>query len=146
MNSTKTYVDLLVSEFWKRGYTIQSRKYGKYLSEPPAIGEYTIDVLAKREKDFAIGITISEFEVNDTAILSKLSFLASRVTRSTKRNVHLLIGAPPGCYRRIKELLDSVSLLANEHVSLHLLAESDADLFSVTYNRNAERAKSLPFN
>lgn len=146
MNSTKPYVDLLVSEFWKRGFTIQSRKYGKYLPEPPVIGDYKIDVLAKREKDFAIGIAISELEVNDSAILNKLSYLASRVTRSTKRNVHLLIGAPPGCYRRIKELLDSVSLLSKEHVSLHLLTDSDADLFSVSYNRNAERAKALPFN
>ena len=146
MNSTKPYVDLLVSEFWKRGFTIQSRKYGKYLPEPPVIGDYKIDVLAKREKDFAIGIAISELEVNDSAILNKLSYLASRVTRSTKRNVNLLIGAPPGCYRRIKELLDSVSLLSKEHVSLHLLTDSDADLFSVSYNRNAERAKALPFN
>ena len=146
MNSTKPYVDLLVSEFRKRGFTIQSRKYGKYLPEPPVIGDYKIDVLAKREKDFAIGIAISEFEVNDSVILNKLSYLASRVTRSTKRNVQLLIGAPPNCYRRIKELLDSVSLLSKEHVSLHLLTDADADLFSVTYNRNAERAKALPFN
>ncbi|MHC1737672.1 MAG: hypothetical protein AB9882_06645 [Ignavibacteriaceae bacterium] len=146
MNSTKPYVDLLVSEFWKRGFTIQSRKYGKYLPEPPVIGDYKIDVLAKRERDFAIGIAISELEVNDSAILNKISYLASRVTHSTKRNVQLLIGAPPSCYRRIKELLDSVSLLSKEHVSLHLLADADADLFSVTYNRNAERAKALPFN
>jgi len=146
MNNSKQYIDLLVSEFWKRGYTIQSRKYGKYLPEPPAIGEFQIDILAKRDKDFAIGIAVSEYEVNDSAILNKLTFLATRITRMTKRNVHLLIGAPPNCYRRIKELLDSVALLSKEHVSLHLLNETEADLFTVTYNRNAERAKSLPFN
>lgn len=146
MSDIKAYIDLLVNEFWKQGYTILSRRYGKYLPEPPLIGEYPIDILAKRDKDFAIGITISEAEVNDTAILNRLVFLSSRVTRGSKRSVHLIVGAPISCYRRIKELMDSVGLISKGNASLCLLTDAEADLFSAVYNRNAERAKSLPFN
>lgn len=43
-------VDLLIEEFWKKGYLTLYRKYGTYLPEPSNIGGFEVDVIAKQKK------------------------------------------------------------------------------------------------
>ena len=44
-------IDLLVEEFWKLGYLTVSRKLGTYLPEPQKVGKYSVDVIARYNKN-----------------------------------------------------------------------------------------------
>ena len=85
-------VDLLVEQFWKNGYLTLSRKYGTYLPEPKRMGEFDIDIIARYKKDYAIGICLTEADLDSDALKDKLSFLATRQTKNSNKRVLLFIG------------------------------------------------------
>ncbi|MBE2280570.1 MAG: hypothetical protein IAE91_09275 [Ignavibacteriaceae bacterium] len=60
----KAWIDELIIKCWSDGFSAINRKHGKYLPEPPKIGDYDIDFLAKMNKDFAIGIVITDDDVS----------------------------------------------------------------------------------
>ena len=47
-----------------------SRKYGTYLPTPPPIGGYEVDAVAKYKKKIALGITVTNDELNDPRFLN----------------------------------------------------------------------------
>ena len=58
-------IDLLVEQFWKRGYLTVSRRFGTYLPEPSKIGKFDVDIIAKYKNNYAIGITLSNEDLDD---------------------------------------------------------------------------------
>jgi hypothetical protein len=95
-------IDLLVNEFWRRGYLTLSRRFGTYLPEPTAIGKFKVDVVGRQKDKYAVGIMLSREELLDDTILEKISFLASRQSKSTRKPVTLLVGVPEEFYKDFK--------------------------------------------
>lgn len=87
-------VDHLIDHLWSNGYLTLSRKYGKYLPAPTPVGNYEIDAIAKYKKKIAIGLTLSEEELNDPNLLSKLQVIVQEKTRYPNNRVTLFLGVP----------------------------------------------------
>jgi len=103
--SQEQKVDQLIRTFWKNGYLTLSRKYGTYLPEPSPIGNYEVDVVGKKVKKYAIGITLNENDLNDPNIRLKIEFLASRQTRNTNNRVMLFVGVENNLIKRTRGLI-----------------------------------------
>jgi hypothetical protein len=111
-------VDLLVEQFWKHGYLTVSRKFGTYLPEPAKVGQFDVDIIAKHNKNYAIGITLSQEELNDPQIINRLNFLATRQTRYTNKRVLLFIGVHVSCFKNAKVLVDRLEPEARKNIRL----------------------------
>lgn len=95
MNNRKTEkVDSLIDHLWSHGYLTLSRRYGKYLPAPTPVGNYEIDAVAKYKKKIAIGLVISEEDLDNLNITTKLTFLANSKPKSANSKVTLFVGVP----------------------------------------------------
>jgi hypothetical protein len=121
-------VDDLVNHFWRNGYLTLSRKYGKYLPEPAHVGNYEVDAIGKLKKKFAIGVTLSEEELNDPKVYSKLEFLATRHTKFSNTRVTLFIGVPKELFNKVKMCLKNLTIEAQK--SIKVVAISDENKIS----------------
>ena len=96
-------VDLLVEQFWRKGYLTLSRKFGTYLPEPTLVGGFEVDVVARQKNKYAIGLTITDDDLNNQALLSnKIQHLATRHTRNGNVPVVLFIGVKEGNFKEVK--------------------------------------------
>ena len=111
-------VDDLVSHFWRNGYLTLSRKYGKYLPEPNKLGNYEVDAIGKLKKKYAIGLTLTEEELNDPKIYSKLDFLATRHTKYSNSRVTLFLGVPKELFNKVKICLKNLSSEAQKNIKV----------------------------
>ncbi|MEG8948123.1 hypothetical protein [Rosettibacter firmus] len=103
LEKEKIRVERLVDHLLSRGYMTLSRKYSKYLPKPPSINGWDIDVVAsitepvyfksKYRKKIAIGITLSDKDLDDPQLLSRLNKLANLKTKSNSK-VTLFVGVP----------------------------------------------------
>jgi hypothetical protein len=117
-------IDLLIEEFWKKGYLTLFRKFGTYLPEPSKIGEFEVDVIAKLKDNFAIGITLTEQDFNDpSSVKNRLSYLAQRQTRSSNKKVQLFVGVSILNYKYAKTLLDELDPEAKKNIKLFQISE-----------------------
>jgi len=136
MLNRKKNIDLLVSHLWKLGYTIVKRKLGTYLSEPPSINGYEIDIVAKHHRQYAMGVCVEKNDLKDSLFLEKLNFLASRKTKSGKKDVLLFVGFPYDIYKTIKDLVSSLDDSIRKNIYLVPVYEVvQNDLFSPTYDK-----------
>ena len=136
MLDKRKYIDTLVKNFWKLGYLTVKRKFGTYLPEPGKIGEFDIDVVAKQEKNYAIGITLHSEELNNPKLLEKITFLATRHTKFSNRQVQLFLGIPSKHYKKIKQL---VELLDNEvKKNIKLISITETNIPSVRNKKKTE--------
>ena len=119
----RRYVDLLVEEFWKHGYLTVSRKYGTYLPEPSKVGEFDVDIIARYKKNYAIGITLSEEDLNDPNLINKIKFLATRQTKFTNRRVMLFIGVESEFYKNAKTLIELFEHDIKKNIKLFQIIE-----------------------
>jgi len=125
-------IDLLVEEFWKKGYLTVFRKLGTYLPEPTAIGGFEVDVIAKQRGNFAIGITLTEQDFKDSTIIkNKLSYLAQRQTKGTKRKVQLFVGVSSTNYKYAKTILDELDPETKRNIKLFQIVEKPDYTFRV---------------
>ena len=117
-------VDLLIEEFWKKGYLTLFRKFGTYLPEPSNIGGFEIDVIAKQKDNLAIGITLSDQDFNDpTKKKNKLSYLAQRQTRGSNKKVQLFVGVSLLNLKYAKALLDELDPETKKNIKLFQITE-----------------------
>ena len=117
-------IDLLIDEFWKKGYQTLFRKYGTYLPEPSDIGGFEVDVIAKFKKDLAIGITLLDQDfLNPSFVKNKLTYLANRQTRTTNRKVRLFVAVPTYNYRFAKDLLSELDPDTRRNIKLLQIAD-----------------------
>jgi hypothetical protein len=123
MLDKRKYVDTLVKNFWKLGYMTVKRKYGTYLPEPGKVGEFDIDIVARQEKDYAIGITLSSEELSNPKLLEKITYLATRHTKFSKRKVQLFLGIPSKHLKKVKQLVDLLEDEVKKNIRLISITE-----------------------
>lgn len=111
-------VDDLVSHFWKNGYLTLSRRFSKYLPEPSNIGKYEVDAIGKLKKKYAIGVTLSTEDLNDSKIYSKLEYLATRHTKYSNKNVTLFVGVPKLLINKVRMCISSLSQDAQKNIKV----------------------------
>jgi len=117
-------IDLLIEEFWKKGYLTLFRKFGTYLPEPSKIGGFEVDVIAKLKDNFAIGITLTEQDFNDpSSVKNRLSYLAQRQTRVSNKKVQLFVGVSILNYKYAKALLDELDPETKKNIKLFEISE-----------------------
>lgn len=87
-------VDHLIDHLWSNGYLTLSRKYGTYLPAPKPLGNYEVDAIAKYKKKIAIGLTVSEEELNDPNFIAKLQAITREKSRFPNNRVTLFLGVP----------------------------------------------------
>ena len=117
-------VDLLIEEFWKKGYLTLFRKFGTYLPEPSNIGGFEIDVIARQKDNFAIGITLSDQDFKDPSFIkNKLSYLAQRQTRGSNKKVQLFVGVSLLNLKYAKALLDELDPDTKKNIKLFHITE-----------------------
>ncbi len=133
MNSLRKNIDLLVEEFWKHGYLTVSRKYGTYLPEPAKVGEFDVDIIARYKKSYAIGITLTEEDLNDSNLINKIKFLATRQTKYTNKRVILFIGVESDFYKNAKTLIEMFDHDIKKNIKLFQIV--DKEVPSVRKNR-----------
>lgn len=115
--SKEAKVDALIDHFWKNGYLTISRKYGKYLPTPQPMGEYEVDAVAKYKKKIAIGIILSEEELNDPKTISKLNFLVTGQRQYSNR-VKLFVGVQEALMLKARMLLTGLDDSVKRNIKL----------------------------
>ncbi|MEW6701901.1 MAG: hypothetical protein AB1298_04210 [Bacteroidota bacterium] len=117
-------VDYLIDHLWQHGYLTLSRKFGKYLPVPPMMGKYEVDAVAKYKKKIAIGLTVSDEELNDPSFLSKLDFLANYTSRFPQNRVTLFLGVPYNSQAKASLLISSLDEKTQKHIKIVAIPES----------------------
>jgi hypothetical protein len=117
-------VDLLIEEFWKKGYLTLFRKFGTYLPEPSNIGGFEVDVIAKQKDNLAIGITLSDQDFKDPSFIkNKLSYLAQRQTRGSNKKVQLFVGVSLLNFKYAKTLFDELDPDTKKNIKLFQITD-----------------------
>jgi len=116
-------IDLLVEEFWKLGYLTVSRKFGTYLPEPQNVGKYSVDIVARYNKNYAIGLTLNDDELHREDIMEEINFLASRKTKFTNKRVMLFLGVGPDHFQKMRILISSLDVNVRKNIKLFNLSE-----------------------
>lgn len=117
-------VDYLIDHLWQHGYLTLSRKFGKYLPVPPLMGKYEVDAVAKYKKKIAIGLTISDEELNDPSFLSKLDFLANYTSRFPQNRITLFLGVPYNSQVKASLLISSLDEKTQKHIKIVAVPET----------------------
>ncbi len=132
-------VDLLVEEFWRKGYLTLSRKFGTYLPEPTSVGGFEVDIVARQKNKFAIGLTLNDEDLkNQAALLNKIKYLATRQTRHGNVPVMLFIGVKDENFKTLKLLVDQLEEDVRKNIKLILITEHR------TVIRKRHEEKSIP--
>jgi len=111
-------VDTLIQSFWKNGYLTLSRKFGTYLPNPPLVGNYEIDAVGKQRNKFAIGLVLSNDDLNNPAIYKKIEFLASRQSKYSRKNITLFIGIPQGSENKANLIIQNLNDTLRKNIKL----------------------------
>lgn len=136
-NDRRRDVDLLIEEFWKKGFLTLSRKFGTYLPEPSTIGGFEVDVIAKQKDSFAIGISLSDQDFKDSsAIKNKLSYLAQRQKRGSNKRVLLFVGVSAANYKNAKSLLEELDPDTKKNIKLVQISEKPDYTFNIKNTTN----------
>jgi len=117
-------VDLLVEQFWRKGYLTLSRKFGTYLPEPTSVGGFEVDVVARQKNKYAIGLTLNDEDLNDhNSLLNKLKYLATRQTRYSNIPVILFIGVKEENFKKIKLIINQFDEDIKNNIKLFQITE-----------------------
>ncbi len=111
-------VEKLIDHFRQRGYLTLSRRFGKYLPEPDRVGNYEVDAIGKYKKKVAIGITLSESELDDPKVYSKLTFLATKYAHLQTRRVTLFVGVPESLLGKARNIVNALDEEAKKRIKL----------------------------
>ena len=111
-------VDLLIGQFWKNGYLTISRKYGTYLPEPQRMGGFEVDIVARYKKDYAIGITLNEEDLENPELKNKIHFLATRQTKSSNKDVLLFVGIPSDLRKKIEFIISTMDENVRKNIKI----------------------------
>ncbi|HOP49932.1 MAG TPA: hypothetical protein PK887_04840 [Ignavibacteriales bacterium] len=92
--------------FWKFGYEPTEIKNSKYLPTPKNIGNYEIDIVAKKQGQYCIGIILknSEFE-NLNLLVEKITFLSSLKNKNDKKEINLFVACDKQYFEQLKKII-----------------------------------------
>lgn len=130
-------VDLLIDQFWKNGYLTISRKFGTYLPEPQRMGGFDVDIIARYKKDYAIGITINEEDIDNPLLKRKIEFLATRQTKSSNKDVLLFIGVRNDLKKKIEFIISTLDENVRKNIKIQF--------FNHELNSNTKSKKKKTF-
>lgn len=128
MTDRRKEIDLLVEQFWKRGYLTLSRKFGTYLPEPSSIGGFEVDIIARLKNNYAIGITLNNEDLNNTSLLNRLRYLATRQTRNSNKKVMLFVGVNKSDFTGAKTMLNTLEEDIRKNIRLFIIEEKVQDI------------------
>ncbi|MEE9432392.1 MAG: hypothetical protein V3V16_15200 [Melioribacteraceae bacterium] len=111
-------VDDLIGHFWRNGYLTLSRRFGKYLPEPNNVGDFRVDAIGKQRKKFVIGLLLSEKDLNDSKVYTKLEFLATRHSKYSHKRVTLFVGVPQHLIKEAKSAISFLSVEAQKSIKV----------------------------
>jgi len=134
----RNYVDTLVNNFWKLGYMTIKRRFGTYLPEPEKVGGFDVDIIARQKDTYAIGVTLSDDELNNPKLLEKITFLATRHTRFSNKKVLLFLGIPSKQFKKIKLLIEELSDEVKKSIKIISIAETAIPSINKTKNKKEE--------
>lgn len=123
MTDRRKDIDLLVEQFWKRGYLTLSRKFGTYLPEPSSIGGFEVDIIARQRDNYAIGLTLNQNDLFDNTLINRLRYLATRQTKNSNKKVLLFIGVTKADFTTAKKLLNSIEDDIRKNIRLFIIEE-----------------------
>jgi len=123
--SERKAIDLLVNEFWRLGFFTVSRRLGTYLPEPENVGKFKVDVIGRQKEKYAIGITLNKEDIYNSDLLEKISYLASRRSRSSGKSIILFIGVFGIYFKRVKELLLNIEEKIRRNIKLVRIEENN---------------------
>jgi hypothetical protein len=130
MNEAKRKnIDLLIEDFWKRGYRIVSRKYGTYLPEPSKVGAFDIDIIARYKKNYAIGIVLNDNDIVSDSLMEKIKFLADRKTKYSNKRVLLFIGVSVENFKTIKTMISIFNNDLKKNIKVVAISEKNLQPF-----------------
>ena len=131
MNARKELIDMLVAQFWADGYKIVHRLFGNYLTDPPLVGEYKIDILARRVNRFAIGLILEAKDFENADLPRMIEFLGTRKSKFANADALLYIGVEPHLYTKLAALLHKLDHDATRNIrSFPLQMAQDLNLFT----------------
>ena len=116
-------VDLLIDHLWQQGYLTLSRKFGKYLPAPPTISGYEVDSISKYKKKLAIGMTISEEELNDVLFLTRLEAILKYQQQNPMNRITLFLGVPYNSVVKATMLVSTLPQETQKHIKIVSLAD-----------------------
>ena len=128
-------IDILLEQFWKRGYMTVSRRYGTYLPEPAKVGMFNVDIVARYKDDYAIGINLSQTDFIDKNLVTKLKYLATRRTKFTNRKVKLFVGVSNNYFKHAKLLLEQLVPEVQKNIKIFQIVDK---ILPVTRRRRKE--------
>jgi hypothetical protein len=134
--SEKRAIDLLVNEFWRLGFFTISRRLGTYLPEPASVGNFQVDAVGRLKEKYAIGIVLDKEDIFNPDLLEKLSYLASRKSRTSNKTVTLFIGVDDNYFKQVKELLASLDETIRKNIKLVRIEDNE---FNSHQNTNQSR-------
>jgi hypothetical protein len=109
-------IDYLIDHLWSRGYLTLSRKFGKYLPAPSPLGNYEVDAIAKYKQKLAIGLVLTEDELDNPYLITKLHFLVHNNPKNSFGKVTIFIAVTN------RYLIKTYMILAglNENTKSHI--------------------------
>ncbi len=125
MTDKRKEIDLLVEQFWKRGYLTLRRKYGTYLPEPSRIGGFDVDIIARQKGHYAIGLNLNHNDLLDVKLADRLRYLATRQTRNSNRKVSLFIGVAREDYNLARKILNTIEDDIKRNIKLCIIEEKE---------------------
>lgn len=111
-------IDLLIEQFWKRGYLTVSRRYGTYLPEPGKVGAFDVDIVARHKNDYAIGINLRSDDLSNSNLSAKLTYLATRHTKFSNKIVKLFVGVPVEYFKQARAFIDELDEEIRKNIKL----------------------------
>lgn len=139
--SERKAIDLLVNEFWRLGFFTVSRRLGTYLPEPDNVGRFQVDVIGRQKEKYAIGITLNKEDIYNSDLLEKISYLASRKSRSSGKSITLFIGVDDIYLKRVKEFLLNIDEKIRKNIKLVRIEENN-----FSDHRSANQSQQVIFS
>jgi hypothetical protein len=124
-NKTKRErVDHLIDHLWSNGYLTLSRKFGKYLPAPTPLGNYEVDAIAKYKRKIAIGLTVSEDDLEDPNFISKLRYITHEKSKFPNSRITLFLGVPNHLFLKAHMLVASLDEETRSSIKIVNLPDS----------------------
>lgn len=111
-------IDHLIDHLWQQGYLTLSRKFGKYLPAPPTICGYEVDSISKYKKKIAIGIVLSEDDLNELNFLSKLESIVSHGQINPANKFTVFIGISNKLLVKATMLISTLKEETQRHIKV----------------------------
>ena len=103
-----------------------SRKFGKYLPAPAPVGQYEVDAIAKYKRKIAIGLTVSEEELNDPNLVTKLQAITHEKSRFSNNRITLFLGVPNNLLIKAHMLVSTLDDETRNSIKIVTLPDSQS--------------------